>query len=72
MRWRDGNIAEEPNHFIESFNVESWLEHLRQHERVTDADRVLQSDVHSLLVAGSKPAVTHYVAPQTPLQEESE
>ena len=70
--WSVIEHAEEPNHFIESFSVESWLDHLRQHERVTDADRVLQADVHSLLVAGSKPAVTHYVAPQTPSQEESE
>lgn len=70
-RRRDGAFAwsvyqntEHPNHFIESFNVESWLEHLRQHERVTDADRILQANVHSLLVADSPPAVTHYVAPE--------
>ncbi|HUK07480.1 MAG TPA: MFS transporter [Stellaceae bacterium] len=31
--------------FIETFYVESWLEHLRQHERVTNADRILQDAV---------------------------
>lgn len=72
-RCRDGAYAwgifehtEHPNHFIEFFSIESWLEHLRQHERVTDADRVLQTELHALLVAGSKPVVTHYVAPQIP------
>ena len=28
---------------METFFVESWLEHLRQHQRVTNADRVLRS-----------------------------
>jgi hypothetical protein len=39
--------------FIETFLVESWLEHLRQHKRVTKADRVLQSSV--LLVSPPAP-----------------
>jgi quinol monooxygenase YgiN len=47
--------------FIETFLVESWLEHLRQHERVTNADHALQSMVHSHHLE-SAPAVTHYVA----------
>jgi MFS family permease len=62
--WSVFEHAEKPNHFIESFSVESWLEHLRQHERVTDADRILQADIQGLLVPGSEPIVTHYVAPQ--------
>ena len=61
--WSLFEHTEQPCHFIESFNVESWLEHLHQHERVTDADRVLQEDICSLLVTNSRPTVTHYVAP---------
>ena len=34
------DIAER-NRFLETFVVESWLEHLRQHERVTAGDRVM-------------------------------
>jgi hypothetical protein len=50
-RRRDGAYAwgvfEDLTHegrFLETFLVESWLEHLRQHERVTNADRILQTN----------------------------
>jgi len=47
--------------FLETFLVESWLEHLRQHERVTNADRVLQEHITHLL---ARPAeVRHFIAP---------
>ncbi len=53
----------EPGRYLEYFMVESWLEHLCQHERVTNADRVLQEELNSLLLEGKKPIVTHLVAP---------
>jgi predicted MFS family arabinose efflux permease/quinol monooxygenase YgiN len=53
--------AAKEGRFMETFLVESWLEHLRQHERVTKADRALQSMVHSHHIEGA-PVVTHYVA----------
>jgi MFS family permease len=46
---------------VETFLVESWLEHLRQHERVTKADRVLQDLVYRFHTKGA-PKVTHLVA----------
>ncbi|MFL6795781.1 MAG: MFS transporter [Xanthobacteraceae bacterium] len=46
---------------VETFLVESWLEHLRQHERVTNADRILQDAVQRFQTAG-EPIVTHLVA----------
>jgi MFS family permease len=45
--------------FLETFLVESWIEHLRQHERVTHADRVLQEHIHRLLER--KPSVRHLI-----------
>ncbi len=67
-RRRDGAYAwnvfertDRPRHYIECFNVESWLEHLRQHERVTEAERALQEAIGRLLEAPA--VVTHYVAP---------
>ena len=46
---------------VETFLVESWMEHLRQHERVTNADRVVQAEVDSFHQNG-EPKITHLVA----------
>ncbi len=51
--------AAEDGRFVETFFVRSWLEHLRQHERVTNADRVLQDAVARL---AAEPKVSHLVA----------
>jgi MFS family permease len=50
----------EKGRFMETFMVESWVEHLRQHQRVTHADRVLQDRMQRLL--RQAPIVTHLVA----------
>ncbi|HZR18785.1 MAG TPA: MFS transporter [Verrucomicrobiae bacterium] len=41
------------------FLVESWLEHLRQHDRVTRADRKLEERVHQFVL--EEPRVTHLI-----------
>ena len=60
-RWGVFADAADPSRFVETFLVESWLEHLRQHERVTNADRVLQSEVQRFNLEG-EPKVTHMIA----------
>jgi len=64
-RRRDGAYAwdmfedtAEKGLFLESFRVESWIEHLRQHQRVTHADRVLQEQIHGLL---ARPTVVRHL-----------
>jgi hypothetical protein len=47
--------------FLETFMVASWLEHLRQHQRVTNADRVVQ-DALRQFDAAAEPKVTHFIA----------
>ena len=47
--------------FVETFCVDSWLDHMRQHQRVTNADRVLQDAVHRYQAEGV-PAVRHLIA----------
>jgi hypothetical protein len=37
------------------------MEHLRQHERITNADRVMQQGVHQFHLHGA-PKVAHYIA----------
>ena len=67
-RRRDGayewRIYEEPSEkgcFVETFLSDSWLDHLRQHERVTNADRALEEAVRRFQI-GDGPKTTHLVA----------
>jgi len=53
--------AAEEGRFVETFYVDSWLEHLRQHERVTHADRAAQDAVQRFHTEGV-PKVTHLIA----------
>ena len=48
--------------YIEYFLVESWLEHLRQHERVTHAGAEVQKIVRSYHRGSDRPRVEHYIA----------
>jgi len=49
-----------PDRFVETFHVESWLEHLRQHERVTRADQKVEESVRRFVIG--EPRVTHMIA----------
>jgi quinol monooxygenase YgiN len=60
-RWGVFEDAAEEGRIVETFLVESWMEHLRQHERVTNADRLVQEAVHRFQLSGA-PKVTHFIA----------
>ena len=59
--WGVFEDAAEAGRILETFLVESWMEHLRQHERVTKADRVVQDAVERFHLHG-EPKVTHFIA----------
>ena len=61
--YRDGT---DPHIFIENFVVESWAEHLRQHERLTAADIEILDKVRSFHIGDKPPVVTHYIAEPFP------
>jgi MFS family permease len=44
-RWGIYRDTEHPTQYVETFIVESWAEHLRQHERLTRGDRDLEVNV---------------------------
>lgn len=46
----------------EVFFTASWLDHLRQHERVSRDDAALLAELQALCTDGQAPAVTHHVA----------
>jgi len=67
-RRRDGaviwGVAEDvatPGIHLEYFVTASWIEHLRQHERVTAEDRTLQEKVRALHRNEHAPIVRHFV-----------
>ncbi|WP_028167764.1 MFS transporter [Bradyrhizobium elkanii] len=59
--WDIFEDAAQEGRFMETFLVASWLEHLRQHQRVTNADRVFQDAVRQY-DAKAEPKVTHFIA----------
>ena len=61
-QWGLMQDAVEPDRFVEYFLVESWIEHQRQHARVTRADADLQAEVARFVAPGTMPRVTHWLA----------
>jgi MFS family permease len=69
VRRRDGALfwehfadAADPARHIEVFISESWVEHLRQHERVTMADRALEDELRTFQLGEAAPVVTHLIS----------
>jgi branched-subunit amino acid transport protein len=72
-RKRDGAFSwgifedvERPGHYQEYFLVESWLEHERQHHRVTEADIEIENKVMQYHLGKSRPIARHLIAPIPP------
>ena len=57
--WNLFQDAARPERIVEAFLVDSWVEHLHQHRRVTNADRLVEEQLRHLL--HDEPRVTHYV-----------
>ena len=62
-RWSIFHDLETPERFIETFIVSSWAEHLRQHERMTEADREVEERLERYI--RHEPRVRHLVAATT-------
>lgn len=72
MRLRDGASSwgifhepETPRILLECFQVPSWTEHMRQHDRITKQDLASEERVRRFHRGPSPPKVRHYVAPRT-------
>jgi hypothetical protein len=62
LRWdlfRDPATAER---YLETFVIPSWGEHLRQHERITIADKEIEDRALALQQPGTAPTVSHFIA----------
>lgn len=73
IRLRDGALqwglfvdSAEPSLYTEIFLVSSWIEHLRQHERVTVADRDVEERARAFHIGPERPVVQHLIAEAIP------
>jgi MFS family permease len=60
FRWGVYRDVEEADRYVETFLVSSWAEHLRQHERSTNADRAIEGRLRTYVT--SAPSVRHLVS----------
>jgi len=58
--WHIFHDSAHPERMLETFLIDSWLEHLRQHQRVTRADRALEERLQRCV--RGPPRITHYIA----------
>ena len=71
IRRRDGAVfwelfvdSADPRRCVECWLVESWAEHLRQHDRTTKSDREVEDRIRALVVGRER--TTHYIALSPP------
>jgi hypothetical protein len=62
IRWGIFEDAAVPGRFIESFLVENWAEYLRQHERMTLADREIEMEIQRFHRGQESPRIGHLLA----------
>jgi MFS family permease len=61
IRWGLFQDTADPARFVETFIVETWMEHRRQHERMTKADRVIEEKAFAFHVGSDRPRVQHLI-----------
>lgn len=64
MRWGVFQDAANPDRFIETFVVESWLDYLRVRERMTTADRELREQVWRFNTGDEPPRISYMIYAQ--------
>jgi len=69
IRRRDGAVewwllrdSDDPARYVEMFAVETWAEHLRQHERFSAADREVEDRVIAFHLDAARPVGRHLLA----------
>ena len=65
IQWNLFNDPDVEERYLEAFMVRSWIDHLRQHERVTESDREIQEKLRTFLKDDTEPVVSHFIAEKT-------
>ncbi|CCJ85417.1 protein of unknown function DUF894, DitE [Cronobacter dublinensis 582] len=63
LSWSVYEDIQRPGVFIESFVIGTWIEHLRQQERHTVNDLLIQSRVQAFHRGEASPAARYFIAP---------
>jgi quinol monooxygenase YgiN len=70
-RRRDGAVqwwlfqdTADPSRFVETWIEATWVEHLRNHERVSVAQQELEERIRALTQRGSTTSTRHFIAPE--------
>ncbi len=61
INWELFHDIENPSRYVMMFTSESWTEHLRQHERITKADLVIEEYARSFHIGKDPPRVSHLI-----------
>jgi MFS family permease len=61
MRWGIFHDTANPTRYLETFIVESWLDHLRQYERFTVVDQAIRRHVFSFHQGDEPPVISHMI-----------
>ena len=64
FRWSLMRDAVETTRFVETWWEASWLNHRRQHERVTNEEAALQAHIRGLTQGDAAPAIRHLITPR--------
>ncbi len=72
IRWHLFRDVADPSRYRESFIVESWIEHLRQHERFTVSDMAILEKVYSFNLDGRPKKIDHFIAERVPKPDASQ
>lgn len=72
QRLRDGALRSglysdpaDPSRYFETFVIESWAEHLRQHKRVTVSDRIAEDRARAFHIGEEPPVMSHFISAHT-------
>ncbi|MFL5805623.1 MAG: MFS transporter [Roseiflexaceae bacterium] len=65
ISWGIFRDAADPDHYVETFLVLTWGEHMRQHARVTVEDQALEARRNAFLQPGVAPFTSHLIDAHT-------
>ncbi|MDB5098455.1 MAG: hypothetical protein JWM80_2876 [Cyanobacteria bacterium RYN_339] len=66
QRWTLLHDIAVPERYLESFSTRTWAEHVRQHHRVTEADRLIEARAAAFHQGDGPPLVSHLLATPPP------